>query len=220
MTWKIVRAAFIVAGLSIVPTGSGFAQITPSIHPELEAHSRLFEKRIYKIAQNVYSAVGWHIANTILVEGTDGVIIVDTGRSVENARLVEQEFRKISRKPLKAVIYTHFHPDHINGVRAYVSDEDVRSGRVQIYAHGTLVDNVVNQGLTMGPILSLRTAYSFGRGLPAADREGMNDGIGPSVVSGTATFIPPTLTIRDELRTTIAACRCTWSTCPARLRMK
>src|SRR5262245_49687184 len=113
--------------------------VKPSIHPELKEHTRRFDKKIYKIADNVYSAVGWDLANTIMVEGDSGIIIVDTGAGIDAAREVEKELRKITRKPVVAIVYTHFHPDHINGVKAYTTEERVKSGEVVIYAHETLL---------------------------------------------------------------------------------
>src|SRR5271154_4157526 len=83
-----------------------------SIQPELAQHTALFEKKIYHVTGNVYSAVGYSLGNSIMIEGSDGIIIVDTLSSVEAARQVREEFRKITQKPIVAVIYTHFHPDH------------------------------------------------------------------------------------------------------------
>jgi alkyl sulfatase BDS1-like metallo-beta-lactamase superfamily hydrolase len=55
----------------------------------------------------------------------------------------------------------------------------VRSGEVQIIAHDTLLANVVAQGALVGPILSVRSGYSFGAALLASDQEQTNAGIGP-----------------------------------------
>ena len=178
--------------------------VKPSIHPELKEHSRQFDKKIFKIADNVYSVVGWDLANTIMVEGDNGIIIVDTGTGIDAAREVETELRKISRKPVVAIVYTHFHPDHINGVKAYTTEEDVKSGKVAIYAHETLLKNVQNQGGTIGPILGIRSGYSFGSFLDEDDRKEMNQGLGPTVRRGVATFIAPTKTFNDKLDVTIA----------------
>lgn len=60
-------------------------------------------------------AIGFAIANSILLEAPEGLIIVDTTENVEAAREVLQEFRKISVKPIKAIIYTHYHIDHVAG---------------------------------------------------------------------------------------------------------
>lgn len=180
------------------------ASMKADINPELKEHTRHFENRIYKIADNVYSAVGFDLANTIMIEGTDGIIIVDTGGNLNSAREVEKEFRKITSKPVAAVIYTHFHPDHINGVKAYASEEDVKAGKVTILAHETLLRNVENQSSTIGPVLGVRSGYSFGILLDAEDRKDMNAGIGPIARGGLATFIAPTRTLADKLDVTIA----------------
>ncbi|MCU1718050.1 alkyl/aryl-sulfatase [Pseudomonas sp. 5P_3.1_Bac2] len=178
--------------------------LTPSIHPELAAHTAHFATKVYPIADNVWSAVGWNLANSVMIEAPEGLIIVDTGESAQQSRKVLAEFRKISAKPIKAIVYTHFHPDHINGVQGFVSEEQVRSGEVQIYAHESLQENVVTQGSLVGPILAVRSGYSFGAVLPEADKQGMNGGLGPLVHEGISTFIAPTITFADQLDTQIA----------------
>ena len=45
----------------------------------------------------------------LLLLGTDGIVIVDTTESSVQAKRILQEFRKITEKPLKGVILTHFH---------------------------------------------------------------------------------------------------------------
>jgi len=178
--------------------------ITPSIHPELAAHTQHFAQRVYPVAGNVYSAVGWQLGNVVMIEAPQGLIIVDTGESVSESRKIMAEFRKLTDKPVKAVVYTHFHPDHINGVKAFVTEEQVRNGEVQIIAHETLLANVVAQGALVGPILSVRSGYSFGAMLPASDHDQMNAGIGPLAIVEASTFIAPTLTFKDRLDIRIA----------------
>jgi alkyl sulfatase BDS1-like metallo-beta-lactamase superfamily hydrolase len=179
-------------------------QIKPSVHPELAAHSKLFAPDVYKVADNVYSAVGWQLGNVVMIEAPEGLIIVDTGESLSESRKIMAEFRKITDKPVKAVIYTHFHPDHINGVKAFVSEEQVKNGEVEIIAHDTLLQNVVAQGALVGPILSVRSGYSFGVALPGPDHEQMNSGIGPLGKAEASSFIAPTRTFSDRLDTNIA----------------
>ncbi|MDH1054191.1 alkyl/aryl-sulfatase [Aquipseudomonas alcaligenes] len=179
-------------------------QITPSIHPELKAHTAHFNQKLYRVADNVWSAVGWQLGNVVAIDAPEGLIIVDTGESVSESRKIMAELRKVSDKPVKAVVYTHFHPDHINGVQAFVSPEQVASGEVQIYAHETLLANVVAQGAQVGPILGVRSAYSFGSFLPAADNQDMNAGIGPLAKAEPSTFIAPTITFKERLDTRVA----------------
>ena len=67
------------------------------------------------MTKEFYVAVGYAIANSILILAPEGAIIVDTTESVEAAREIAEEFKKITDMPVKAVIYTHNHPDHILG---------------------------------------------------------------------------------------------------------
>jgi alkyl sulfatase BDS1-like metallo-beta-lactamase superfamily hydrolase len=181
--------------------------VTPEINPDLAAHGGIFERKIFEVGNNVYSAVGWSICNTIMVVGRDGVIIVDTGNDIQSAREVAAEFRKITDKPIQAVVYTCFHSDHINGVKAYASAEDVKAGRVAIIAHQSLLANLTRSG-SVGAILGTRTAYNFGGILSGAEIEGMNNGTGPLIRrGGEATFIAPTRTFADRLDLTIAGVR-------------
>jgi alkyl sulfatase BDS1-like metallo-beta-lactamase superfamily hydrolase len=179
--------------------------VTRGIHPDLAAHGAIFARKIYRVAGNVYCAVGWSTCNAIMVVGRDGVIIVDTGDSVTAAREVAAEFRKITDKPVLAVIYTCFHIDHISGVKGFVSAEDVSAGMVAVIAHDTLLANVINQGSTIGPILGARTAYNFGVVLDDPDLESMNLGTGPLPRKDReVTFIAPTRTFSSTLDLTVA----------------
>jgi alkyl sulfatase BDS1-like metallo-beta-lactamase superfamily hydrolase len=180
-------------------------RMTRGIHPDLAAHGAIFARKIYRVAGNVYCAVGWSTCNSIMVVGRDGVIIVDTGDSVTAAREVAAEFRKITDKPVLAVIYTCFHIDHISGVKGFVSAEDVSAGQVAVIAHDTLLANVINQGSTIGPILGARTAYNFGVVLDDPDLEGMNLGTGPLPRKDReVTFIAPTRTFSSTLDLAVA----------------
>jgi alkyl sulfatase BDS1-like metallo-beta-lactamase superfamily hydrolase len=177
----------------------------PTIPPRLTEHSKKMEQRVYKIADNVYSAVGYALANSIMIEGRDGVIIVDVTESVDSARAILSEFRKITDKPVKAVVYTHNHTDHTMGVKAFISEEDVKAGRVDIFAHETLMDTVISNASVITPILGLRSAYSFGIALERGPEGSVNEGIGPKLIVGQRSFIAPTKTFKDSLDIEVAS---------------
>ncbi|HXI90850.1 MAG TPA: alkyl sulfatase dimerization domain-containing protein, partial [Blastocatellia bacterium] len=175
-----------------------------TIPPRLTDHSKKMEQRVYKIAANVYSAVGYALANSIMIEGRDGIIIVDVTESVDSAKAILAEFRKITDKPVKAVVYTHNHTDHTMGVKAFVSEEDVKAGRVDIIAHETLMDTVISNASVIAPILGLRSAYSFGIALERGPEGSVNEGIGPKLIVGQRSFIAPTKTFKDSLDIEVA----------------
>jgi alkyl sulfatase BDS1-like metallo-beta-lactamase superfamily hydrolase len=93
-----------------------------SFSPERERANqtlaRAHKPRIVKVRDHVYSALSYALAAMILVETPEGSVIIDTTESLSAARTIMAEFRKISDKPVKAVIYTHNHRDHFIGTGA------------------------------------------------------------------------------------------------------
>ena len=93
-------------------------------NPDLASHTAEFNQEVIEVTDGVYVAIGFGLANCILLEGDDGVVIVDAMESEEAAVTVKEAFSKITSKPVKAIIYTHYHPDHTNGATCllYTSD--------------------------------------------------------------------------------------------------
>ncbi len=210
---QIIRSVLLVvllnASLAFAQTEKNLAddKPAPTIAPRLTEHSRKMAQRVYKVADNVYCAVGFGIANVTMIVGRDGVIIIDVMESVEAAKAAFAELRKLTDKPVKAVIYTHNHTDHTIGVKAFVSEEDVQAGRVDIYAHESLMNTVISNASVIGPVLGLRSAYSFGVLLETGPQGKVNEGIGPQLVVGQRSFIAPTRTFKDALDIEVAGVR-------------
>jgi len=69
--------------------------------------------------------------NPSFVVTSEGVVVVDTGSSVQIGEMLLRQIRKITDKPIAMVINTHFHGDHWLGNHAFVQDNP----KVKIYAH-------------------------------------------------------------------------------------
>jgi alkyl sulfatase BDS1-like metallo-beta-lactamase superfamily hydrolase len=177
------------------------------IHPELEQLTKHYEKKVYEIGDFAYSAVGFGLGNSAMIEGDRGVIIFDTSREIETAQEILREFRKFTEKPIKTVVYSHFHMDHTGGVKGFVSEEDVNSGGVEIIAHESLMERITEMESKALPIFSQRLRYQFGAYLDGEDVKDMCAGIGPLMRGGKVSFIPPTRTFRDRLETVIEGIR-------------
>jgi glyoxylase-like metal-dependent hydrolase (beta-lactamase superfamily II) len=54
------------------------------------------------------------------VIGEDSVAIIDTFASKEAARQLLAEVRKLTQLPVRFVINTHHHPDHVSGNGIFV----------------------------------------------------------------------------------------------------
>lgn len=177
------------------------------VHPALRAQTAEFERRVYSVTNTVHVAVGFALANAILVEGKDCDVIVDVTESIETAREVRRAFASISSRPIGALVYTHNHADHVFGARGFVPE-----GSIDVYAHATteaLVHRVVSM---LRPILSARSERMFGARLPAQGPDRLeNAGIGPALAighgGGSISWIPPTHTFEDRLDTEICGRR-------------
>jgi alkyl sulfatase BDS1-like metallo-beta-lactamase superfamily hydrolase len=105
-------------------------ELSVGANPDLKAHTAEFKQEIIKVTDGVYVAIGFGLANSILLEGDDGVIIVDTMESAEAAAPVKAAFNKISSKPVKAIIYTHYHTDHTFGAKVMAGNDNP-----EVYCH-------------------------------------------------------------------------------------
>ena len=94
----------------------------PSTPEDLVAHSKEFRKEVIEVTDGVHVAVGYALANAILVEGENSNIIIDTTGTIETAQEVKTLFDEINSNPVGAIIYTHNHADHTYGATVFAED--------------------------------------------------------------------------------------------------
>ncbi|MGG4469684.1 alkyl sulfatase dimerization domain-containing protein [Paenibacillus alvei] len=159
----------------------------------LQEHTKRFTKRVEKVTENIYCAVGYGLANSTLIVTDAGNIIVDTTEGIETAAEVKKEFDKISPLPTIAVIYTHGHPDHINGASVFADD------KTEIYANKLTLDFIQTQYNQLNSILEIRGARQFGVFLQPEHYP--YSGLGPALkLSGTKKIMVPTTVFEGAVK--------------------
>ncbi|MFS8145199.1 alkyl sulfatase dimerization domain-containing protein [Rhizobium sp. BR 249] len=115
-------------------TAPAFAGDDFSGREKLTAHSEEFHARIVEVAEGIYTAIGYSASNVTLIQVDGGSIIVDTSANPVDAKAIVEAFGDRMAHPVRAIIYTHNHPDHTGGATIFAADDNP-----EIYSHKLLV---------------------------------------------------------------------------------
>jgi len=169
-------------------------QAPDTVHPSLWRMAQLNAIHgLFEVVSGIYQVRGYDLSNMTLVEGHDGVIVIDPLISMECAAAALALYRSHrGDRKVSAVIYTHSHVDHFGGVKGVVREEDAHSGEVPIWAPAGFLEHAVTENVMAGTAMTRRASYMFAPGLARGPRGQVDAGIGKTTSSGTVTLIAPT----------------------------
>ncbi|CAB3778398.1 Putative alkyl/aryl-sulfatase YjcS [Paraburkholderia caffeinitolerans] len=148
---------------------------------------------VRKIADGVWSVIGHSLVNVHVIEGERGLIVYDTGFSVKEAETILRDIRKISTKPVTAIIYSHWHYIWGAGVIADGNKD------VEIVAHPNLPKNLASPDLPIPELdilQNVRAMQQFNNFMPS---EGQDAAIAPLMdFKPERAMLPPTRIVEHE----------------------
>lgn len=123
---------------------------------------------LIEVAPGVHAALvkddpaAYAFANSLVVIGEEGVLVVDTQQSPTAARALLDEIRALTDRPVRWVVNTHWHGDHVYGNQVYA---DAFPG-VHFLAHEATRAGVLDEGAEYreGELSSLPASIEERRG--------------------------------------------------------
>ena len=168
-----------------------------TVNPSLWRQAKLNNIRgLFKVDEGIYQLRGFDLANTSLIKGDTGWILVDPLTTMETTEaamaFAEQHLGDIK---LTGVIFTHSHIDHFGGVLSLINSQQAADNNVPIIAPAGFMEESTSENIIAGPAMTRRGVYMFGNSLPRSAEGHVDAGLGKQVIYGTTSILQPTLVI-------------------------
>jgi alkyl sulfatase BDS1-like metallo-beta-lactamase superfamily hydrolase len=148
---------------------------------------------LFEVRPGIYQVRGFDVSSVTFIRGDTGWIVIDPLNSVETARAAMALVNStLGYRPVKAVIYSHPHADHYQGVKGIVPGSAVEAGNIEIIAPEGFMDHAISENVYAGNAMQRRAVFQYGLLLPRDEKGLVDIGIGKTLSTGTASLIPPT----------------------------
>ncbi|MEM5316912.1 alkyl sulfatase dimerization domain-containing protein [Paraburkholderia sp. JHI869] len=187
VAWDLQQFAFVSGG----PENNSPSTVNPSLWRNAKLN---MNHGLFKVVDGIWQVRGYDLSVMSIIRGDKGYIVVDPFITTDVASVVWKQLviPHLGDHPITHVIYTHSHVDHYGGVRGLVSDDDLKSGKVQIVAPTGFTEAAVGENIIAGNAMGRRASYMYGSLLPRSATGIVDGGLGKTTSVGTITLAVPT----------------------------
>jgi len=172
-------------------------EVPDTAHPNLWRQGQLGRiAGLFELAPGLYQLRGFDLSNMHVIEGEEGIVVVDPLISTECAAAALALYREQrGERPVTGLLYTHSHVDHFGGAKGVVDPEEVEAGRVPVLAPAGFLHHAVSENVFAGIAMGRRAGYMFGAPLQRGPAGQLGAGLGQTNSTGTISLLPPTLEV-------------------------
>ncbi len=169
----------------------------PTANPSLWRQSQLCRiAGLFELAPGFFQLRGFDLSNMHVVEGREGIVVIDPLVSAETAAAALALYREHrGDRPVTGLIYTHSHVDHFGGAKGVLSPEEIEARHIPILAPAGFLHHAVSENVFAGTAMARRAGYMYGALLERGPDGQIGSGLGQTTSLGTITLIPPNLDI-------------------------
>jgi alkyl sulfatase BDS1-like metallo-beta-lactamase superfamily hydrolase len=151
---------------------------------------------LFELGPGLYQLRGFDVSNMHVIEGDNGIVVVDPLISTECAAAALALYReRRGDRPVTGLLYTHSHVDHFGGARGVLSPAQIEAGEVPILAPAGFLHHAVSENVFAGMAMGRRAGYMFGALLERGPDGQLGAGLGQTNSTGTVSLVPPTVEI-------------------------
>ena len=203
------RTPVLVAAAVLVTLACAAAAPPARRATEVDGFARVARKvtdRVWLLERPVATDAPFE-GNVEVIEQADGLVVVDAGGAPPAGRHIVRLIRSLSAKPVKAIVYTHYHGDHHLGAgellaawprAAVISTEKTRENML-----GQPMAYIRTYAKSYGDMVGYAKGQAAIDSLPASLRAGWRRfaAAGPSIVAGYTGLAahPASITFRDRI---------------------